>query len=64
MEKDCYSGNEGLLLLASLVSIQLSHQLTDDQLALLAAFFNVLAANMTVLVLQSPPNFSSESGCT
>lgn len=64
MEKGGCSGNEGLLLLSSLVSIQLSHQLTTEQLAMLAAFFNALAANITVLVLQSTTNSSSESGCT
>lgn len=38
MEKCSHSGNEGLLLLASLVSIQIAHQVTNDQLTLLSLF--------------------------
>jgi len=42
-------GNEGLLLLAALASIQLAQGLTDDQIELLAAFFEVLGDNLALL---------------
>lgn len=42
---------DALLLLAALVSIQMSRQLTPDQMGLLAAFFEVLGDNLALLAL-------------
>jgi len=50
---------DGLLLLAALVSIQMSQGLTDTQLELLAAFFTVLGDNLALLALKAP----SEENC-
>ena len=44
---------DGLLLLAALVSIQMSRGLTDTQLGLLAAFFTVLGDNLALLALRT-----------
>lgn len=43
----------GLLLLAALVSIQMSQELTSAQIELLAAFFTVLGDNLALLALTS-----------
>jgi len=53
-------GNEGLLLLATLASIQLSQGLTDDQIELLAAFFEVLGDNLALLI--ATPTTDSTGG--
>lgn len=47
---------DGLLLLAALVSIQMSQGLTDTQLELLAAFFTVLGDNLALLALRISDN--------
>lgn len=47
---------DGLLLLAALVSIQMSQGLTDTQLELLAAFFTVLGDNLALLALWTSDN--------
>ncbi len=47
---------DGLLLLAALVSIQMSQGLTDTQLELLAAFFTVLGDNLALLALRPSDN--------
>ncbi len=47
---------DGLLLLAALVSIQMSQGLTDTQLELLAAFFTVLGDNLALLALRTSDN--------
>lgn len=44
---------DGLLLLAALVSVQLSHQLTAEQLGLLSAFFEVLGDDLALLALRA-----------
>lgn len=62
MEKCGRSGSEGLLLLASLVSIQIAHQVTDEQLALLAGFFTVLGDSLALLAAADA--FPSEGSCT
>lgn len=43
-------GNEGLLVLAALASIQLAQGLTEEQIELLAAFFEVLGDNLALLI--------------
>jgi len=43
-------GNEGLLLLAALASIQLARGLSSEQIELLAAFFEVLGDNLALLI--------------
>lgn len=63
MEKCGRSGNEGLLLLASLVSIQISHQVTADQLALLAAFFTTVGDSLALLAVESAEDPSDEGEC-
>lgn len=40
-----------LVLIASLVSIQLSKEMNSDQLALLSAFFAILGDNLALLSL-------------
>lgn len=62
MEKCSHSGNEGLLLLASLVSIQIAHQVTNDQLTLLSLFFTVLGDSLGLLAMADP--LSSDGSCT
>lgn len=42
---------DALLLLATLVSIQISKQLTPEQMGLLAAFFEVLGDDLALLAL-------------
>lgn len=42
----------GLLLLATLLSIQMAQGLNDEDLALLAAFFTVLGDNLALLALR------------
>lgn len=42
---------DALLLLSALVSIQMSKQLTVEQMGLLAAFFTVLGDNLALLAL-------------
>lgn len=56
------SGSEGLLLLASLVSIQIAHQVTAEQLELLAGFFTVLGDSLALLAVGDPCSF--EDSCT
>lgn len=46
---------EGLLLLAALVSVQLSRELTPGQLELLSAFFEVLGDDLALLALNGNP---------
>ncbi len=54
MEQGCRGGNnQGLLLLAALASIRLAQELDSGQLALLAAFFEVLGDNLALL--SAPP---------
>ncbi len=43
--------NKGLLLLATLASIQVSRGLSPDQIELLAAFFEVMGDNLALLAL-------------
>lgn len=45
--------NQGILLLATLASIQIAQGLDNDQLQMLGAFFTVLGDNLTLLV--APP---------
>lgn len=47
---------DALLLLASLVSIQLSKELNADELAVLSAFFTVLGDNLALLSLSNDDN--------
>lgn len=49
--------HSGLLLLSALLSIQMAQELSDDDLALLAAFFTVLGDNLALLALRQdgPP---------
>lgn len=44
--------HSGLLLLSALLSIQMAQELSDDDLALLAAFFTVLGDNLALLALR------------
>lgn len=46
----------GLLLLAALVSIQMSQNLSPDQLELLSNFFEVLGNNLALLALAEGDN--------
>ena len=48
MERPIPSG-EALLILAALVSLQLAHGRTADQLELIAAFFEVLGDNLSLI---------------
>ncbi len=45
-------GGEGLLVLATLVSLQLAQGRTADQLELLSAFFEVLGDNLALIAAQ------------
>ena len=47
------ANNQGILLLAALASIQIAQQLDQDQIEVLAAFFEVLGNNLALLI--SPP---------
>lgn len=44
---------DGLVILAALVSVQMAQGLTDDQLELIATFFEVLGNNLALLALRS-----------
>lgn len=46
--------NSGILLLATLASIQIAQGLDDDQIELLAAFFGVLGDNLSLLIAPPP----------
>ena len=45
---------DGLVLLAALVSVQMAKSLTEDELELLSAFFEVLGDDLALLALCSP----------
>ena len=45
------TGYSGLLLLASLVSIEMAREMTADQLELLSTFFEVLGDDLALLAL-------------
>lgn len=47
------ANNQGLLLLASLASIQIAQGLDEDQIELLSAFFEVLGDNLALLIAPS-----------
>ena len=44
------ANNQGILLLAALASIQIAQQLDQDQIEVLAAFFEVLGNNLAQLI--------------
>ncbi|MDE6107910.1 MAG: hypothetical protein K2F83_04450 [Oscillospiraceae bacterium] len=50
-EKCGTPGYAGLVLLASLVSIEMAQEMTADQLELLSAFFEVLGDDLALLAL-------------
>ncbi len=54
---DCGNGISGefLLAAATALSIQISHERTVDEVALLAAFFTVLGDQLALLALKMPP---------
>lgn len=52
MARGCDRGGEGLLVLATLVSLQLAQGRTADQLELLSAFFEVLGDNLALIAAQ------------
>lgn len=43
---------DALVILAALVSVQMAQGLTDDQLELIATFFEVLGNNLALLALR------------
>lgn len=47
------ANNQGILILATLVSIQIAQGLDPDQIELLSAFFEVLGDNLALLI--APP---------
>lgn len=47
------ANNQGILLLATLASIQIAQGLSSDQIETLAAFFEVLGDNLALLI--APP---------
>lgn len=47
------SNNQGLLLLATLASLQLAQGLTPEQIELLSNFFEVLGNNLALLISPS-----------
>lgn len=53
--KDCRSGanNQGILILATLASIQIAQGLDKNQIQTLGAFFTVLGDNLALLA--APP---------
>lgn len=48
------TGYAGLVLLAALVSIEIAHQLTTDQMELLGNFFEALGENLALLASPTP----------
>jgi len=48
-----HGNNEGILLLATLASIQIAQGLDAEQIEVLAAFFEVLGDNLALLI--APP---------
>lgn len=47
------ANNQGILLLATLASIQIAQKLDSDQIEVLSAFFEVLGDNLALLA--APP---------
>ena len=52
-----FQGNQGILLLAALASIQIAQGLDSDQIELLSAFFEVLGDNLALLIAPSCNSF-------
>ncbi len=52
MARGCDGGGEGLLVLATLVSLQLAQGRSAEQLELLSAFFEVLGDNLALIAAQ------------
>lgn len=51
--KKSVANNQGILVLAALASLQIAQGLSSDQIAVLAAFFEVLGDNLALLI--APP---------